>query len=63
MNPTEQKESALDELSSVAWYYYSLPFICMTMLPDCTGMVGRETALRTATREVLKVHKPAMVCY
>ncbi|PYI35760.1 hypothetical protein BP00DRAFT_412015 [Aspergillus indologenus CBS 114.80] len=49
-----------DQLSAVAWHYDSFPFVCVTMLSDCTGMVGGETALRTATGEIMKVRGPAM---
>lgn len=51
-----------DELPTVAWHYDSFPFVCVTMISDCTGMVGGETALRTATGDVMKVRGPAMVC-
>lgn len=50
-----------DELPAVAWHYDSFPFVCVTMISDCTGMVGGETALRTATGDVMKVRGPAMV--
>lgn len=63
INSAEEKDGSLDELSSVAWHYDSFPFVCVTMLSDCAGMVGGETALRTATGEVMKVRGPAMVCY
>lgn len=56
-----QNTQFTSELSSVAWHYDSFPFVCVTMLSDCTGMVGGETALRTATGEVMKVRGPAMV--
>ncbi|KAJ6441009.1 hypothetical protein O9K51_06803 [Purpureocillium lavendulum] len=49
-----------DGLSAVAWHYDSFPFVCVVMLSDCTDMVGGETALRTASGEVLKVRGPAM---
>ncbi|PWY87287.1 hypothetical protein BO94DRAFT_517154 [Aspergillus sclerotioniger CBS 115572] len=49
-----------DELSAVAWHYDSFPFVCVTMLSDCTDMVGGETALRTATGEIMKARGPAM---
>ena len=49
------------ELPAVAWHYDSFPFVCVTMLSDCTGMVGGETALRTPSGEVMKVRGPAMV--
>jgi hypothetical protein len=34
------------DLPAVAWHYDSFPFVCVTMLSGCTGMVGGETALR-----------------
>ncbi|KAK3191305.1 hypothetical protein K4F52_002515 [Lecanicillium sp. MT-2017a] len=49
-----------DEASAFAWHYDSYPFVCVTMLSDCTGMVGGETAVKTGTGEVLKVRGPAM---
>ncbi|UNI17495.1 hypothetical protein JDV02_003835 [Purpureocillium takamizusanense] len=49
-----------DGLSAVAWHYDSFPFVCVVMLSDCSDMVGGETALRTASGEVLKVRGPAM---
>lgn len=55
-NPTD------DGTSAVAWHYDSFPFVCVTMLSDCTGMVGGETALRTPNGDIMKVRGPAMVC-
>ncbi|RDW62988.1 uncharacterized protein DSM5745_10099 [Aspergillus mulundensis] len=49
-----------DELPAVAWHYDSFPFVCVTMLSDCTDMVGGETALRTPSGEIMKVRGPAM---
>ncbi|KAL4882844.1 hypothetical protein BJY04DRAFT_226894 [Aspergillus karnatakaensis] len=49
-----------EDLPAVAWHYDSFPFICVTMLSDCTGMVGGETALRKPNGEILKVRGPAM---
>ncbi|KAL4931493.1 uncharacterized protein BDV17DRAFT_301761 [Aspergillus undulatus] len=49
-----------EELPAVAWHYDSFPFVCVTMLSDCTGMVGGETALRTLNGEIMKVRGPAM---
>ncbi|RAL08073.1 uncharacterized protein BO97DRAFT_228905 [Aspergillus homomorphus CBS 101889] len=49
-----------DELPAVAWHYDSFPFVCVTMLSDCTGMVGGETALRAPNGEIMKVRGPAM---
>ncbi|KAJ5231511.1 uncharacterized protein N7469_006099 [Penicillium citrinum] len=48
------------ELPAVAWHYDSFPFVCVTMLSDCTGMIGGETALRTPSGEIMKVRGPAM---
>ncbi|OGM47783.1 hypothetical protein ABOM_003322 [Aspergillus bombycis] len=62
-NPTqvvpEQQVSSTDELPAVAWHYDSFPFVCVTMLSDCTGMVGGETALRTPSGDIMKVRGPA----
>ncbi|KAF4221533.1 hypothetical protein CNMCM5878_008781 [Aspergillus fumigatiaffinis] len=49
-----------DDLPAVAWHYDSFPSVCVTMLSDCAGMVGGETALKTATGEIMKVRGPAM---
>ncbi|KAF4972580.1 hypothetical protein FSARC_853 [Fusarium sarcochroum] len=45
--------------SSVAWHYDSVPFVCVTMASDCTGMVGGETAIRLPSGEVRKVRGPS----
>ena len=52
-----------DDISAFAWHRDSYPFVCVTMLSDCTGMVGGETALRTGTGEIMKVRGPAMVSF
>ncbi|KAE8159766.1 hypothetical protein BDV40DRAFT_290629 [Aspergillus tamarii] len=49
-----------DRTSAVAWHYDSFPFVCVTMLSDCTGMVGGETALRRPDGHIMKVRGPAM---
>ncbi|KAL4935605.1 hypothetical protein BDV06DRAFT_217300 [Aspergillus oleicola] len=49
-----------EELPAVAWHHDSFQFVCVTMLSDCTGMVGGETALRTPSGEIMKVRGPAM---
>ena len=60
---TEQSNITTDDgTSAVAWHYDSFPFVCVTMLSDCTGMVGGETALRTPNGDIMKVRGPAMVC-
>ncbi|CEL02155.1 hypothetical protein ASPCAL03327 [Aspergillus calidoustus] len=48
------------ELPAVAWHYDSFPFVCVTMLSDCTGMIGGETALKMPNGDIMKVRGPAM---
>lgn len=60
LNNTKSED---EDLSAFAWHWDSYPFVCVTMLSDCTGMVGGETALKTASDEILKVRGPAMVSY
>lgn len=50
-----------NEKPVIAWHTDSYPFVCVTMLSDCSQMVGGETALRTGTGEVMKVRGPQMV--
>jgi len=45
----------------VDWHTDSYPFVCVTMLSDCTNMIGGETALKTGNGDVLKVRGPQMV--
>jgi hypothetical protein len=45
----------------VDWHTDSYPFVCVTMLSDCTNMIGGETALRTGTGGIMKVRGPTMV--
>ncbi|BCS30663.1 2OG-Fe(II) oxygenase family protein [Aspergillus puulaauensis] len=49
-----------DSLPAFAWHRDSYPFVCVTMLSDCVGMTGGETALKTSSGEILKVRGPAM---
>lgn len=56
------KEQSDGDLPAFAWHFDSYPFVCVTMLSDCTGMVGGETALKTGTGEIMKVRGPAIVC-
>ena len=51
-----------DDKPVVGWHTDSFPFVCVTMLSDCTNMVGGEIALRTGTGDVMKVRGPQMVC-
>ncbi|PYH79803.1 hypothetical protein BO82DRAFT_287824 [Aspergillus uvarum CBS 121591] len=50
-----------DSAPAFAWHHDSYPFVCVTMLSDCEGMVGGETAVKTANGEVLKFRGPLMV--
>ncbi|KAK7555915.1 hypothetical protein IWX49DRAFT_612085 [Phyllosticta citricarpa] len=51
-----------DDKPVFGWHTDSYPFVCVLMLSDCTNMVGGETALRTATGDVMKVRGPTMGC-
>ena len=50
-----------DDTPIVDWHTDSYPFVCVTMLSDCTHMIGGETALRMGDGEVMKVRGPGMV--
>ena len=52
-----------DDKPLVGWHTDSYPFVCVTMLSDCTTMVGGETALHTGDGTILKVRGPAMVSF
>ncbi|KAI1452625.1 hypothetical protein F4805DRAFT_470683 [Annulohypoxylon moriforme] len=51
-----------DDKPIVDWHTDSYPFVCVTMLSDCTTMIGGETALRTGKGEIMKVRGPQMGC-
>ncbi|KAK7222604.1 hypothetical protein V2G26_010607 [Clonostachys chloroleuca] len=53
-------EEATPGKSAFSWHYDSYPFVCVTMLSDCTGMTGGETAMRTGNGDIMKVRGPAM---
>lgn len=53
-------ESQEDESPIVDWHTDSYPFVCVTMLSDCTDMIGGETTLRNGNGEVVKVRGPQM---
>ncbi|OJJ98477.1 hypothetical protein ASPACDRAFT_1889651 [Aspergillus aculeatus ATCC 16872] len=48
------------DTSAFAWHYDSFPFVCVTMLSDCSDMIGGETAIRTPAGEIKKIRGPAM---
>lgn len=65
-NPSTERPSKArrlndDEKPVVGWHNDSYPFVCVTMLSDCTNMTGGETALRTANNDILKVRGPEKV--
>jgi hypothetical protein len=49
--------------TAFGWHYDSVPFVCVTMLSDCTGMVGGETMIRTGDRRYMKTRGPATVSF
>ncbi|KAI4145283.1 MAG: hypothetical protein L6R39_003862 [Caloplaca ligustica] len=51
-----------DDKPIVDWHTDSYPFVCVTMLSDCTSMIGGETALRKGNGEIVKVRGPGMGC-
>ncbi|KAH6879429.1 hypothetical protein B0T10DRAFT_566116 [Thelonectria olida] len=62
INITINEDSGETQDASVgfSWHYDSFPFVCVTMLSDCTGMTGGETAIKTGTGEVMKLRGPDM---
>ncbi|EDU45410.1 hypothetical protein PtrSN002B_001888 [Pyrenophora tritici-repentis] len=52
-------EVHVKEKPIVGWHKDSYPFVCVLMMSDVTGMIGGETALRTANNEVIKVRGPS----
>ena len=50
-----------DDKPIVDWHTDSYPFVCVTMLSDCTNMIGGETALKTGNGDIMKVRGPQMV--
>ena len=51
----------VDNKPVVDWHKDSYPFVCVLMLSDASKMIGGETALQTASGQVLKVRGPQMV--
>ncbi|OJJ42133.1 hypothetical protein ASPZODRAFT_1505139 [Penicilliopsis zonata CBS 506.65] len=49
-----------NDSSAFAWHYDSFPFVCVTMLSDCSNMVGGETAIKTPSGEIRKIRGPTM---
>ncbi|KAH9888304.1 hypothetical protein F4778DRAFT_786114 [Xylariomycetidae sp. FL2044] len=57
-----ERASGDEDKPIVDWHYDSYPFVCVTMLSDCTTMIGGETALRTGNGDIMKVRGPQMGC-
>ncbi|EGU83298.1 hypothetical protein FOXB_06149 [Fusarium oxysporum f. sp. conglutinans Fo5176] len=55
----DEKKGASDNVG-FSWHYDSFPFVCVTMLSDCSDMKGGETAVLKGDGEVLKVRGPSM---
>ncbi|RMZ92677.1 hypothetical protein DV736_g98, partial [Chaetothyriales sp. CBS 134916] len=51
-------EAEDNEAPIVDWHTDSYPFVCVTMLSDCSNMIGGETALRTGSGDIMKVRGP-----
>ncbi|KIW26222.1 uncharacterized protein PV07_09335 [Cladophialophora immunda] len=49
-----------ESMEAFAWHRDSYPFVCVTMLSDCSDMVGGETVLRTGDGRTMKVRGPSM---
>ncbi|KAF2095860.1 hypothetical protein NA57DRAFT_58929 [Rhizodiscina lignyota] len=49
-----------DDVSAFAWHRDSYPFVCVTMLSECVGMVGGETAMRLGSGGTMNVRGPAI---
>lgn len=47
-----------EEQPAFAWHFDSYAFVCVTMLSDCTGMVGGETMIRCEDGTTKKVRGP-----
>ena len=59
----DEPQPDTDETSAFGWHFDSTPFVCVTMLSDCTQMVGGETAIKTASGDIIKVRGPTMVSF
>ncbi|VTT66887.1 unnamed protein product [Fusarium fujikuroi] len=55
----DEKKGASDNVG-FSWHYDSFPFVCVTMLSDCSDMEGGETAVLKGDGQVLKVRGPTM---
>ncbi|KAF9876556.1 hypothetical protein CkaCkLH20_05964 [Colletotrichum karsti] len=60
VNSDEDAGKAGGDNVGFSWHYDSFPFVCVTMLSDCSNMTGGETAVKKGDGEVLKVRGPTM---
>jgi len=58
----DEKKGTSDNVG-FSWHYDSFPFVCVTMLSECSDMKGGETAVLKGDGEVLKVRGPTIVSY
>lgn len=58
---SDKKAQSEESASAFAWHFDSYPFVCVTMLSDCSEMSGGETAIQTPSGEIKKIRGPAMV--
>lgn len=57
--PGEETDKASEFCESAfGWHRDGYCFVCITMLSDCTGMIGGETKMRTGTGEVVNSAGP-----
>lgn len=57
----EEVNTGANDSVGFSWHYDSFPFVCVTMLSDCSKMTGGETAVKKGDGNVLKVRGPTMV--
>ncbi|KAJ5380063.1 uncharacterized protein N7496_002491 [Penicillium cataractarum] len=57
----DEKQTSKDQdPTAFAWHYDSFPIVCVTMISDCEGMTGGETAMRMPSGEIKKIRGPTM---
>ncbi|KAL6149982.1 hypothetical protein ACJQWK_02415 [Exserohilum turcicum] len=56
----DKSKPGADETPAFDWHFDSTPFVRITMLSDCTRMIGGETAIKTALGEIIRVRGPTM---
>ncbi|QIX00116.1 hypothetical protein AMS68_005633 [Peltaster fructicola] len=61
-NSASQVKQSDDSSPVVGWHKDSYPFVCVTMLSDCTNMIGGETVIRTENGQAMRIRGPSMGC-